>query len=733
MRYTPEQNGAAERLNRTLLERVRAMLEDSGLPKTLWAEAAVTASYIRNRSPVASRDKTPWELFFGQQPDVSNMKIFGARAFVHVPKELRKKLDSHSETGYMVGYPPDTKGYRIYLDSGGIRIARDVIFSEEIARDDPKMHTELQQREAYVPVGEDDIQSPREASEQAEEEDSAQEEEDTGAEEQQEEEDNTSGAARYPSRSRQAPKEWWRHPRAMLGVEIVEPAALEDAMQSEHAEQWKQAMDEEMASLLANHTWTLERAPPGIRPIPVKWVFKLKRDINGSVERFKARLVAKGFRQREGVDFDEVFAPVSKYATLRALLAKVASEDMELHQLDIKTAFLNGELEEDVYVQQAPGYEEGAKDVACHLHRALYGLRQAPRTWHMRLKEELESMGFTASEADPGLYLLQKESGSAYILVYVDDMLIAAGDLQSIKKIKGALMSAFDARDLGEASLFLGMAIERDRSNRHIKLSQSRMAAELVSKYGLQEGKTRRVPLSPSVHLSREDGELLDKTESSYTHLVGSLLYMSVCTRPDIAQAVGALAKFMATPTTVHFQAAKGVLRYIAGTKDYGINFSGKDQGGLRGYCDADYAGDLDTRRSTTGYVFIINGGAICWSSKRQPTVAASTTEAEYMAAAHAVKEALWLRKLATDLQLSMEGAILIHADNQSAIKLLRNPISSMRSKHIDVIYHFARERVARKEVKFEYIRTEHMVADMLTKPVPQEKHELCCRGMGVQ
>ena len=217
----------------------------------------------------------------------------------------------------------------------------------------------------------------------------------------------------------------------------------------------------------------------------------------------------------------------------------------------------------------------------------------------------------------------------------------------------------------------------------------------------------------------------------TYTNLIGSLLYLSVCTRPDIAQAVGVLSKYMKEPTTVHWQVAKGVLRYVAATREQSIVY-GTEPNTVVGYCDADYAGDLDTRRSTTGFVFILNGGAITWLSKRQPTVAVSTTEAEYIAAAQATKEALWLRILLTDLGVSIT-TFQIMADNQSALKLLKNPVFSMRSKHIDVVYHFARERVARWEVEFSYIRTEDMLADMFTKAVPSNKFQICCDGIGVK
>jgi Reverse transcriptase (RNA-dependent DNA polymerase) len=458
----------------------------------------------------------------------------------------------------------------------------------------------------------------------------------------------------------------------------------------------------------------------------------VKTKADGSIERYKARLVAKGYRQIEGIDYDEVFAPVSKYATLRTLLAIVAADDLEMHQLDIKTAFLNGEIEEDIFLQQPPGYEEGPSNLACHLRRALYGLRQAPRQWHARLKKELEDIGFHESEADPGLFIYHDKDGPIYLLVYVDDIIVAAKELAAVEWAKNKIKTVFEARDLGEAQIYLGMLIERDRARQSLKLSQERMTTQLLSKYQLLEAKSKSVPLNTAVKLTKDDGDLLNKDKYGYSQLIGSLMYLAVCTRPDIAQAVGALAKYMTTPTTVHWSAATGVLRYLAGTKDYGLNFgqagSNKE---LLGYCDSDYAGDLDTRRSTTGYVFVLNGGAISWSSRRQQTVAASTTEAEYMAAAAATKEALWLRKLIYDLKRAV-STIIIRADNQGAIKLLKNPITSLRSKHIDVIYHFARERVARKEVAFDYVKTEHMIADNLTKPVPEGKHIFCRNGMGV-
>ena len=737
--YTPEQNGAAERFNRTLMERVRAMLFDAQQPKDMWAEAAATATYIRNRSPTTGRAQTPWELCFGSKPNVSGMKVFGARAYVHVPKQGRNKLDSRTRAGTFLGYQPNSKAYRVLLDDDKMVISRDVTFDESPAQ--TKEGTEILDlsnifeeltitpEEAFEEDTEPEAETGRATTQEASTQEGTTQEATTDS-------SNVphgtqqSAESRYPARQRRQPQEWFKANAASTS-DHVEPQTYEEALASPQAAEWKLAMNEELASLHANDTWTLEKQPAGVKPIPVKWVFKIKRDAAGNIERYKARLVAKGFMQREGIDFTEVFAPVSKHTTLRTLLALAAADDLELHQLDIKTAFLNGELEETIYMQQPEGYVEGGTDTVCHLKKSLYGLRQAPRAWHTRLKQELELMGFKASDADPGLYIAQYKEGNIYILVYVDDILVAAKDMAAVASIKERLTSTFDVRDLGEAKYFLGMSLDRNRQEHTLKMSQQRLASELVDKYGLKEGKTKNVPMSPDIKLIQaEVDKVLDKEVYQYSELVGSLLYLSICTRPEISQAVGVLARYMSRPSMEHWTAAKAVLRYIAGTLDQGITFR-QTEAPVEGYCDADYAGDLDTRRSTTGFVFILSGGAISWSSKLQPTVAVSTTEAEYMASAQAVKEALWLKKLLWDFGIQT-GAITIFSDNQGAIKLLKHPIASVRSKHIDVIHHFARERVSRKEVIFEYCSTSNMVADCFTKALPPGKFGLCCAGMGV-
>lgn len=760
--YTPQQNGKAERLNRTLLERVRCMLADSKLPASLWGEAVTTACLLRNFSPMAGKDKTPWELFYGSRPDLSTLRAFGSKAFVHIPKEKRHKLAPRSETGILVGFPIGVKGYRIYMGNNRVTVSRDVIFDERPAVVGPSFTNPSEVLELPFGPDDDDCDDSSGAGAGSDNNSGNNPDPNSGSGNGTDSESdpgsdpgpgNGAGAApgadngpdfhdpgnpppapRKSSRANMGkpPGDWWKiTSNVAFSAQITEPATMTDALSGELAAYWQEAMDDEMTSLLENGTWTLEYPPAGIKPIPVKWVYKVKRDTAGNVERFKARLVAKGYRQQEGVDYNEVFAPVSKYATFRSLCSIVAANDLELHQIDIKTAFLQGVLEEDIYITQPPGYEADDPKLACRLKKALYGLKQAPRAWHQRLDDELQQYGFRVSDADPGLYIYDAaDTAPVYLLVYVDDILLACGDLAIIVSIKDHLLSTFDGRYLGPATSFLGIAITRDRALRTIKLSHQRMVTDLVHNFGMEHGNARVLPLSPATELSATVGDPLDTSIYPYRALVGSLMHLSVTVRPDISYAVGALSRYLASPTLVHWQAAKGVLRYLSGTADYGIIYA-PSSSGLVGFCDADYAGDIDTRRSTSGYVFVLNGGAISWQSKRQQTVAASTTEAEYMAAAAAVKEGLWLRKLLLDFGFDI-SPVSIMADNQSAIKLLRNPVTSPRSKHIDVIHHFARERVLRKEVSFQYISTDKMLADVLTKPLNGVKHQFCCKGMGV-
>ena len=511
------------------------------------------------------------------------------------------------------------------------------------------------------------------------------------------------------------------------------PQSRAEAASAPDREQWFAAMDEEMSALQANGTWELQPLPRGVRLLPLKWVLSQKEGEHGE-PRYKARLVVKGCAQRPW-EHGELYAPVAMAPTLRCLLAMVAARDLELHQLDICTAFLNGELAEEVWVQQPEGYEQGSSGMGLRLRRALYGLKQAPRAWHEKLAAVLGELGFETAGADPSLYVRHGKHGSTWLLVYVDDMLVAAQQLSEVQRAKQEVMTRFKARDLGEATCYLGQEIVRDRAARVLTVHQSKYTAGVLQKFGLEPGaKGQSTPLKPGVQLSRQQGVQL--SHSRYAELVGCLQYAAQHTRPDLAHATGVLARFMAAPTDQHWAAALGVLRYLSATSTLGIVFGGEHCSPSKpeGFADADYAGCPDTRRSTSGYVFVLHGGAVAWKSKRQACVTTSTAEAEYVAAVPMVQEALWLRQLQSDLQLgSRKECMQLYTDNSATLRILHNPVQTRQAKHIDIQLHFARERALRGDVKFAYCPTERNLADCMTKALQPVRFEQMCTGMGLR
>jgi histone deacetylase 1/2 len=633
-----------------------------------------TANFLRNRSPSANLSVTPFEAFYGTQPDVSMLRVFGCPAWVHVPAGFRQKLDPKCKKGVFVGYEPDCKTYRVWVGEGRIMQSTNVVFDEcpfvQHEKRGPAIAADLLEPvKLFVPpaIEADDAANNAVGLLQAlggadlDLHDSASSDggnDAAGA--------GAAGAAaldgtdssgsdagdvpgvpavpdapggaaeaapgavpgvRRSGRSNlgKPPPEFWRVNAVSADVSKLsgDPLTYEEAMGRPDADLWRQACDEEIKSLHENGTYVLEPVPAGVKPLKCKWVFKIKRDAAGKVERYKARLVAKGCQQIPGVDFSDVYAPVSKHTTLRALLSFAAEHKWPVDHIDVKTAFLNGDLEEELYMVQPPGYESGGPGVACKLQKALYGLRQAPRAWYNKLSAVLEQLGFVCCDADPGLWVYKSSAGAVYLLAYVDDLLVTGdGDCGGVKQ---KLMSKFAARDLGPVSMFLGMEVLRDVEGRLLKLCQHKYVRELLEKYNMQNSASVRTPLAAGTKLSREGEGAGDDLEPGvpFSELVGALLYLSVCTRPDIAHAVGLLARFMSAPKKQHWVAAKRVLRYLKGTPDLGICFWAREYmpSVVEAYVDADFAGCHSTRKCTTGFVFTLNCGAISWSSKRQSVV----------------------------------------------------------------------------------------------------------------
>ena len=425
------------------------------------------------------------------------------------------------------------------------------------------------------------------------------------------------------------------------------------------------------------------------------------------------------------------FSPVARFESLRTLLALATQDGLTVHQMNVTTAFLNGELEEEVYMAQPEEFVvPGKEHLVCRLKHSLYGLKQAPRCWNSVLDKALKEIGFIQSASDPCIYIAT--DGEPFLIgVYVDDMLLAGKSKKQINNIKSTLSKRFDMKDLGELNHFLGVQVVQDHKNGTIWIGQPTYTQGMLKRFGMENCKHVATPVETGTKLQKatEKSDRVDK--SHYQSIVGSLLYLSTRTRPDITFAVGLVARYCSDPTSQHLTAVKRILRYLQGTLKHGLLFRRSDSSNIIGYSDADWGGDRDDSKSTTGYLFQIGGTSISWQSKKQTCVALSTAEAEYVALSAAAQEAVWLKQLNQDLTRT-DAPIKIFEDNQSAIAIAKNPQFHGRVKHISIKYHFVREQVNNKNIALKYCRTSDMIADMLTKGLGRIQFEKLRKMAGV-
>ncbi|KAJ9539504.1 hypothetical protein OSB04_032237 [Centaurea solstitialis] len=729
--YTPQMNGVSEKRNRTLLDMVRSMMCHSSLPVSFWGHALETAAHILNRVPTKSVEKTPYEIWMGKKPELSFLKIWGCEVYVKRPTS--EKLKAKSDKCFFVGYPKTTVGYYFYNPTENkVFVARNGEFLEDkfLSTENTRNDVDLQEVEEDVTLP---IVEPVTQQEHAETQPETVEED---------------------------------------GGDLNEPTSYGEAVSGSESEQWQEAMKAEMQSMYDNQK---------------------KTDMDGNVHTFKARLVAKGFTQTHGIDYDETFSPVAMLKSIRILMAISAYFNYEIWQMDVKTAFLNGKLTDDVYMQQPEGFVDPKNlDKVCKLLKSIYGLKQASRSWNLHFDVRIKEFGFTKSEFEPCVYtksvslvvrlghyivvnpssspgghilevrglrpraacfssrasaqncrgLVWAQCGLGYLFQKKKKNILLIGkDVPTLQSVKTWLSKCFQMKDLGEAAYILGIKIYRNRSRRLIGLSQSTYIDKILKRFRIDESKKGFIPMQHGIVLSKAQcpvsSEDQDKMKSvPYASAIGSIMYAMLCTRPDVAYSISVTSRYQHNPGEAHWVAVKNILKYMRRTKEMFLVFGGsEDEISVTGYSDASFQTDRDDFKSQSGYVFTLNGGAISWKSSKQDTIADSTTEAEYIAASDAAKEAVWLRNFISDLRVvaSISRPIDIYCDNSGAVAQAKEPREHHKSRNVLRKYHLIREIIGRVDVRICKIPTDENVADPLTKPLARAKHEGHASSIGMQ
>ncbi|GJY48211.1 zinc finger, CCHC-type containing protein [Tanacetum coccineum] len=619
--YTPQQNGVAERKNRALKEMVNSMLSYSGLSEGFWGEAMLTACYLLNRVPNKRNKTTPYELWYKKRPNLSFLRVWGCRAVVRLPDPKRKTLGKKGIDCIFVGYAEHSKAYRFYViepnDSVSINSiieSRDAIFDEN--------------RFSSIPRPKDIIPNSDESQR----------------------DDHSDGV---PSEI----------PEPRKGKRVRKAKSYGSDFQLylvEGSRDQKEAIDDEIGSIMENNTWVLSDLPPGCKPLGCKWIFKRKMKVDGTIDKFKARLVIQGFRQKEGIDYFDTYAPVARITTIRLLLALAAIHNLVIHQMDVKTAFLNGDLDEEVYMKQPEGFVmPGNEHKVCKLVKSLYGLKQAPKQWHQKFDEVVLSSGF-----------LLNHPTSVYIAKLYPPV-------------------KFSMKDMGEADVILGIKIKRE--NKGIVITQSHYIEKILKKFNREDCSPVSTPMDPVEKLKPNTGKPVDQLE--YSRAIGCLMYAMTSTRPDIAYAVGRLSRFTSNPSRQH--GSKQCVQVLES-----------------------WINHVEDSSSTSGWVFLLGGGAISWASKKQTCITGSTMESEFVALAAAGKEAEWLRNLIHEIPIWPKpiAPISIRCDSAPIMAKAYSQIYNGKSRHLGVRHSMIRELIMNGVISIEFVRSQKNLADHLTK-----------------
>lgn len=682
---SPQQNGVAERKNRTLNDAVRTLLISSQLPNKLWAEAMNNVVYTFNRIIRKGQKSSPIEIFFNKKANGIFLE-FGSQVYVNTKKHNRGKYDPRAVVMRFLSVDDNSKGFRLWTGNK-------VIISRNVR---PKINIELDYENPLTDINLRN--EPEKISKQ----------EITSVECKSNHEEEILPVLRRSERIADIKK---TTQCANISSSDSDPKTYSEAIKSAKCEEWIAAMNEEIISLKETGTYELTDLPSNKNAIGCKWVFKTKPEKDGI--RYKARLVAQGFSQKFGQDYNEVFAPVARAPTIRLLLSLAGKRNLIVKQFDVKTAFLNGELEEEIYMCQPPGFKNG--DKVFRLRKSLYGLKQAARSWNSKLNKSLSLNGFTQSESDDCLFVRKVGSQRIYIVCHVDDMIFASTSNALIDETYKKLSSIFEMKDLGEVHDFLGVEIYKTTDG--FAINQSKYITKIASELGVADSKPQKYPIDPGYYAIKCD-EFLN-CNNEFRKIIGMLLYISTNTRPDISASVCILAQRVEKPRKIDLSEAMRVVKYLNGTKNHKLKlYNAKKSQDLLAYSDANFAECKIEGKSNSGLVCFVNGGPIVWKCRKQTNVALSTTEAEYYAITEAAKEVLWLHTLLNDFEIDVNEPTIILNDNQSTISMLTNGDFMQRTKYIGVKYHFLRDWIKRQKIDVQYCPTEHNIADLLTKPL---------------
>ena len=791
--YTPQQNGIAEKGFDVIWNDVRSMLADSLLESPFWWVAFDTACYVRNRLITSALQKSPFEKETGNAPDLSEIRVFGCIAYPFKNKGERDgsgKLADRARKGIFVGYPRESKGWRVYVPDdnrivkshtvcfdeatpGGVLMRRHNMVADSEEEWLPARHTSAETTDSTRQCGTEQmdtdtteigsslvpaplrnrqhhpeaVPTPTQPTARVPTKTTATSSNATSTTAQ-----TTTSRTTRSGRQSRPPTDWFiasdTSSSAALhaghdgdgssstsGIQsaLPDPQTVREAQQQPDWDHWQAAIERECKSLSDMGTYEIVPRPDGKPLVDSKWVFVKKFDQHGHLIKYKARLVARGFTQRPGQDYDETYAPVAARAILRLFSAIAASTGMQQGHIDVSSAYLWSDIAEEIYLRPPAAFTGIKPGHVLRLRKSLYGLKQAGHNWHRTLVTFLKTLGFRECATDQCVLVRQQRCSYIAIALHVDDIQTLYNDTSDYQQICDALDTRFKLGECDEIALYCGVSIKR--GDDRVELSQDHYVQRMLSEFNMSDSKPQRTPAIEK-RLSRdecpEDGtpEQQEMRKRPYAKLVGMAVWLSTNTRPDLAYAVHQLGKFQKNPGEAHWLAAKRLLRYLR-TSCPPITYSNTGSLLPYGYCDAAFKGDMDTGKSTVGYIVCMAGGPVDWSTEQRKTLPEqSSCQAEYVSACQAAKCLVYYRQLLAELGFGPTEPSPLATDSQAAAAVIKSWKTNKNTRHYEYQYHYVRQANQDGMIKMVWIGTGDMTADIFTKPLGATKFEVHRKGV---